>query len=315
MHLLGLAPWRPFGDVKSVESVANPPFAPVFGGAGWRSLYDGKGYTGWKTFGDSNAGRGELLLFPGAALETTDKMPRNFHLRMEVNLVRGQGAVRFHTSPLQDGKDTADGWALTFTENAEGNVNSGLDIVDPADPKASQAAPRPRDRQMRRLVLSGDHRQGRRDEVFVNGHKQVTSGHSGHAPTAGVFRLMNSGQRGRAPRGDAQIAFRNIEIKDTTPANVPEAGLGATHPRQGHGGLLALPTRERYGLWRIADGVITCAGVEDQDSWLYTDRANYQNFEFELEFKVEMGSAALAARSEFAMAKKKRLRGSIFHNS
>src|SRR4029077_6924412 len=45
---------------------------------GWVQLFNGKDLTGWKAFGKVNANAGEFLLLPRAAVETSDKMPRNF---------------------------------------------------------------------------------------------------------------------------------------------------------------------------------------------------------------------------------------------
>src|SRR5206468_2985816 len=90
-----------------------PRFVPVFGGPDWRRLFDGKSYAGWKSLGNSRVGDGDIVLFNGGAVETRETMPTNFHLRMEVKLLHGNGTVRFHTP---GGAEQLDGWFLHFSE-------------------------------------------------------------------------------------------------------------------------------------------------------------------------------------------------------
>ena len=134
-----------FGQTREFDlsRAALGGFIPVFGGPDWRRLYDGKGYTGWQSTGNSNAGRGELLLFPGCNLDTIDKLPRNFHLRMEVVLFHGQGTVRFHAEPRVLGPRPSlpkDGLFLNFVEDANGNIQAELLAKKPARPEDIKSA-------------------------------------------------------------------------------------------------------------------------------------------------------------------------------
>jgi serine/threonine-protein kinase len=55
----------------------HPPFVPVFGGEGWRRLFNGQDLAGWKEQGDSRITNSEIALFPNGAIETLEKMPRH----------------------------------------------------------------------------------------------------------------------------------------------------------------------------------------------------------------------------------------------
>ncbi|MFO0965091.1 MAG: protein kinase [Gemmataceae bacterium] len=190
-----------------------PAFVPVFGGFGWRSLYDGKGYAGWKAFGDSNAGAGEILLFARGQVETSDPLPRNFHLRAEVNLLRGRGTIRFHAKAGAEKFDhpfPTDGCFLNLTENphAKGLLETELVSVAPGAGVSVQAKGATEfklgDWLYLELVATDEHA-----TVRINGQEVVSLKHLWATP--GVLRLWNNGF------GDDRIAFRNIEIKDITP--------------------------------------------------------------------------------------------------
>jgi serine/threonine-protein kinase len=202
------------GNSQTAPGQTEPPtFVGIFGGPDWRPLYDGKSYAGWEAFGNSNAGAGEFLLFPGGAVDTLDRMPANFHLRMEVNLLAGQGTVRFHAQARPQEANPPypkDGWFLNFIELAPGQVNAELHARSPA------AAGGPVN-----TAFGGTVAECRkwfyleiitRDDgtrVRVNGRDCMTAGGK---VTPGVLSLWNTG------RGNSQIAFRKIEIKDLTPA-------------------------------------------------------------------------------------------------
>ena len=244
-------------------------FVPVFGGPDWRRLYDGKSYDGWQSTGNSNAGRGEFLLLPGCNLDTIDKLPRNFHLQMEVVLFHGQGTVRFHAEPRVLGPKPPlpkDGWFLNFVEDANGNVQAELLAKKPARPEdinsAHAASIAKRSEWFYVEIIAKDEY----TEVLVNGYKYMTLKHADNVPTAGVLSLWNNGARAGPGGIDGQIAFRNIEIKDLTPPEAVELMNREKQKLQGYWHLVAaeedgkaspepLPPDQRFLIQFVGDQV------------------------------------------------------------
>ena len=182
--------------------------------SGWVQLFNGKDLAGWASYGgNASAGRGELALSAGCFVDTIDKMPKNFHLRMQVKLLRGHGTVRFHAraEAERNNQPSLDGWFVNFAEDitAKGMVEGQLVSVEPGK-KSGQSSSIARD--FAKLdewffveIIAKD----RTAKVLVNGKETVLRlTHEDFPPTAGVISLWNNG------RDDAEIAFRNIEIKD-----------------------------------------------------------------------------------------------------
>jgi uncharacterized protein (TIGR03067 family) len=207
----------------SVRIPAAPlAFQPDSGGPGWRPLADGKTYDGWKAFGKpfvtSNVGEGGFVLFPGGAVDTLENLPRDFHLRMWVNLMRGAaGGIRFHAKPRQGQFNQPipdDGWLVNLSEfagRAQGQVNlqlmarSGLAFSDRREDNAAAFG----EWFYFEIIARGD-----TAEVRINGKERarVTGGHD-----AGVLSLWNSDNFADRRDADSRILFRNIEVKDLTP--------------------------------------------------------------------------------------------------
>jgi formylglycine-generating enzyme required for sulfatase activity len=220
--------YLPRGDKAVVPVPVNPPFVPVFGGPDWRPLTDNswKRFVGAAKHTPPGQGPERFILTAGTSMDTLDKLPRNFHLRMEVNLEHGQGTVRFHAQPRWDGKSPfpsdsfpKDGWFLDFIENQgdKHKLDAALYAKDPANANT--------------IVASGIAKLGEwfyleiiaKDEhadVLVNGHQYIKLHHgNGRVPPAGVLSLWNTG------RNDSEIAFRNIEIKDLTAPTQPQRSI------------------------------------------------------------------------------------------
>jgi uncharacterized protein (TIGR03067 family) len=198
-------------DGHNKGSHAVKAFVPVFGGPGWRRLFNGKDLTGWKEFGDAVAGDGQILLFPGGAVDTLDKMPREFRLRMEVKLVTGQGTIRFHAQPRKQQPNPPypkDGWFLFLREKA-GTVNAELHSRSPAAEKGA----------LNTTFLGTNLKCGEWFYLEIvaenNSARLLVDGSNVQVPgdpyNAGVISLWNDG------RGESRIAFRNVEIKDLMP--------------------------------------------------------------------------------------------------
>jgi hypothetical protein len=255
---------------RNVMGGGNPRFVPVFGGPGWRRLYDGKSYAGWKSLGNSRVGGGELVLFHGGAVETKEEMPKDFHLRMEVKLVRGHGTVRIHTP---GGGEKLDGWFLRFSEapHAPGLLASELAEV------FGNAGVSTRWEGWARLgewfyleIITV----GRRTDLRVNGQryehlKQVL-------PAAGVLRLWNNGY------DDSEVAFRNIEIKDLTPAAEP-----GWVPLFNGNDLAGWDVKDPDN-WKVQAGELIGTGL---NSLLVTTKRDYRDFHLRADLQVEKGAA------------------------
>jgi serine/threonine protein kinase len=286
--------WFP-PDSQTAPPQEPPAFVAVFGGPGWHRLYDGKSYAGWKPFGNSNAGAGEFLLFPGAAVDTLDKLPRNFHLRMEVNLVAGQGTVRFHAQPRPQEANPPypkDGWFLYFNEKVTGKVNAELHSRSPAAAEgdintAFGGTIADCGKWFYLEIITRD--EGTR--VLINGRDCLTAGGK---VTAGVLSLWNSGARVAGGR-DSQIAFRNIEIKDLTPPAAEPGWVQLFNGKDLAGWKMFAPGGAD---WKVEDGELV--GRSPPSSWLFSEAGHYQDFHLRAEVKINAdGDSGLFFRAPF----------------
>jgi serine/threonine-protein kinase len=211
---VGLAPWAARHATKKAESVKDgtPTFVPVFGGVGWRPLQNGKDTSGWKSFGDSNCENGAFMMFSGSK-ETADKMPKNFHLRMEMKLMRGKGTVRLRALPQAERFEVAppkDGWFVNFSESStkSGMVDCDMlslipgKLVGPQSDIATGVANL--DEWFFVEIIIQDHTA----DVLINGHKVRSMTNVDFPPTEGVINVWNNGRKGSI------IGFRNMEIKE-----------------------------------------------------------------------------------------------------
>jgi serine/threonine protein kinase len=192
-----------------------PPFVQTFGGASWRPLHIGG--DNWNSKGDSNYEPGSRTLFSGSTAETKDKMPRNFHLRVEANLSRGKGTLRFHALPLVKPIDVApprDGWFVNFTESStrQGMVDLELFALLPGQLADAKSVTAPGVARLNEWFYVEIIAHETKAEVFVNGDKAMSLTNTDFPPTQGVICLWNNGSKG------STISFRNMEIKEL-PAN------------------------------------------------------------------------------------------------
>jgi tRNA A-37 threonylcarbamoyl transferase component Bud32 len=269
------------------DSGANPApsFVPVFGGPGWKRLYDGKSTNGWKSVGNFHADGGALVLSPGAALDTNDIMPRNFHLRMEVKLSHGQGMLRFHAPArnAQSGEPLpVGGWFLRFSEspNVKDRVDAQLGIDIPTKGGVTGLKGLTHAFQVARLgewfyveISSTD----QLTEILVNSKTAISAEHAKYPPpTPGVIVLWNASM---AP-ADRQIAFRNIEIKDLTPP--PEPGWVQLFDGKDLTGWKMLGEKKD---WLVKDAMIIGKAGPTLD-YLVTKRTDFENFHLRVEAKI-----------------------------
>jgi serine/threonine protein kinase len=203
---------------------------------GWRPLPNN--YSFWKSIvaGDSSMDSVYgATLWPGATLESIDKMPKNFHLRMEVMLGAQErehlfgdgeplGVIRFRGQPLvdsiqksppKDGRrekaareiiERADGWFITFSESEQPDMIDGKMLA--AVPGQQDAVVSARglgkfDDWFRLEIIA----KGKHVDVLVDG-KNVMSLTNDDEPTRGTISLWN--QR----RQRSNINFRKMEIKE-----------------------------------------------------------------------------------------------------
>ncbi len=230
----------------------------VFGGAGWKQLYNGRNSDGWQNDGHSNAETGELVLFSCSNLDTVEKLPRNFHLCMEVKLVAGAAGVCFHAPPpgkkprlRNDGLTPSwhtpeDGWSVTISDSEDRDkINLSLVVHDGPGREItlrSEGKSYPTLNQWFYLeIIAKDDSAA----IVINGREQIGftiassptaelhedqyfffNGPGGDRaerkltlrtpPAAGVLSLWMLGVQ-FPRRHEAQIAFRNIEVKELTP--------------------------------------------------------------------------------------------------
>jgi uncharacterized protein (TIGR03067 family) len=182
--------------------------APVFGGPGWKQLSDGKTWVGWK----SNQGM----------LETIETLPRNFHLRMEVNLHRDSGRIYFRTPPGFEPSDRESWkvWYVEFAQNGNqvkesiGYPPVRLGITQMVEFKGGP--PLTCGEWFLLEIIAKDES----TEVRINDNIIYTYQHTNLVPSAGVLCLSHGGD-------NAPIEYRNLEVKDLTPADAPLDALMA----------------------------------------------------------------------------------------
>jgi regulation of enolase protein 1 (concanavalin A-like superfamily) len=310
-----------FGETREFDltRAALGEFVPVFGGPGWKKLYDGS-FNGWKPTGTFETGPNELLLFPGSNFETIDTMPRNFHLRMEVNVLHGRGFVRFHAKPRTPGPDMpppSDGWSLALAEDAAGNVLAELG----AAPRPDRLHPRGEfDRLLLEKETADEHSKvvviAKRSEWFyleiiakdqstellVNGQKTMTIKHPENVPSAGVLNLLTLGERDIP--GGGKIAFRNVEIKDLTPPKEEPAWVKLFNGKD-----LTGWTGDYHKCWHVKDGLLT-AEVPGKYSPIYPIHPASDHFHLQLEGKLGADSTMKIGFHASRMSTKARFGGS-----
>jgi hypothetical protein len=241
----------------------------AFGGPGWRRLYDGKSYAGWKDFGNSAADSPQFdahgkrsnsfLLFADSAVETVDTMPRNFHLRMEARLVtgpklaNGEATLRFHAPPREkpQAANDNDGWYLYLVQSNEGKVIAHLEARSSNSRSTGTGATMAKTGEWFYLELISKDDD---TELRVNGQNVLNvAGKHG----AGVLSLSNTGG------GNSQVAFRNIEIKALDEAREPPRPVAAKSLKELEAELEAANAKVKQTQERQALGVASMLDVQD----------------------------------------------------
>jgi uncharacterized protein (TIGR03067 family) len=227
-----------------------------------------------------------VALFHGGAVETKETVPANFHLRMEVKLVRGHGTVRFHTPGAGE---KLEGLFLHFSEapHCPGLLASELREV------FGKAAVSTGWEGWARLgewfcleIITVD----RRTHLRVNGVKYEPGPLPHFSPAAGVLRLWNNGF------GDSEVAFRNIEIKDLKPPE--ETGWVQLFNGKNLTGWEQHP--KPSAVWAVEDGVLVGRG---DNHYLLSKRKDYQNFHLRVQAQINaQGNSGVLFRCRPAIA-------------
>jgi len=196
--------------------------------------------------------------------------------------VTGQGTIRFHAKPREVQPNPPypkDGWFLIFTDGG-GHVNGQLHARSPA------AAEGPNNTSFRGgIATCGEwfyleiKTKAKSDfiEVLVNGRPCLSG--SGEHP-GGVLSLWNDGRR------DSRIAFRNIEIKDLTPA--PEVpGWIRLFNGKNLDGWVPVYDKKKYATtpWDIVEPVLVLKGGKDQPTGYLRTEKQYREFHLRLDYK------------------------------
>ena len=173
-------------------------------GPDWVQLFNGKDLTGWSGSGVAKVDDGKVVLLAGSDVESIKKMPRHFHLRMEVKLAAGEGKIRIHAPPrdqlplLPNQKPVPHAesyWYFEFDEQqgTPGKVGVGLHWklrgkggFDGQDIAAGFLANYGEWFVFETIVTPN------LTEVLVNGHRCKPINAS--APAAGILSLSNSGR-------------------------------------------------------------------------------------------------------------------------